>query len=138
MTGTPQNQLEHLLQLDITQQMLPATGKSPWQVLYLSDDAPAEHLAIWCALLDDEAAAQAIKHDGWELHIGDGKPGFSQSWPDGKETTTYHRFTSGDGVRPLIIYRYFHGAFPKYVEVDQEFRLYHDLAEDEDRGLLLA
>lgn len=138
MTGTPQNQLERLLQLDITQELLAAMGKNAWQLLYLSADAPDEHLGIWCALLDDEAAAKAMKHDGWDLLIGDGKPGFSQSWPEGKEITTYHRFSSGDGLRPLVIYRYFHGAFPKYFELDQEFRLYHDLAEDEERGLLFA
>ena len=32
----------------------------------------------------------------------------------------------------------FNGAFPQYVEVDEEFRLYHDLAEDKIRQLLLA
>lgn len=137
MTETSQNQVERLLQLDITEQVLPATGRTPWQTLYLSADASDGHIGIWCALLDEEAAARAIEHDGWDLLIGDGTPGFSQGWADGQEVTTYHRFGSSDGVRPLVIYRSFHGAFPKYVELDQEFRLYHDLAEDEGRGLLL-
>src|SRR5262249_50629169 len=123
---------------DITKELFPSIGKTAWQLLYLSADDPDGHLGIWCALLDDKAAARAMQHDGWDLLIGDGKPGFSQSWPEGKEITTYHRFSSGENVRPLVIYRYFHGAFPKFVELDQEFRLYHDLAEDEDRGLLLA
>jgi len=79
MTETPQSQLERLLQLDITQQMLPAMGKRPWQALYLSADGPDEHIGIWCALLDDEGAARAIKHDGWDLLIGDGKPGYRQA-----------------------------------------------------------
>ena len=89
-------------------------------------------------LLDEDAAVRAIDHDSWDLMRGDGKPGFSQSWPDGKAITTYHRFGSPDGVRPLVLYRSFHGAFPEYVEVDEEFRLYHDLAEDKTRGLLLS
>ena len=36
------------------------------------------------------------------------------------------------------MYRSFYGAFPQYNEIDEEFRLYHDLAEDKTRGLLLA
>lgn len=76
--------------------------------------------------------------DGWDLLIGDGRPGFSRGWTeDGEEEISYHRTTMNEGVRPLIIYRSFHGAFPDYCEVDQEFRLYHDLAEDKKNGTLL-
>src|SRR5262249_30188892 len=102
-----------------------------------SDDSPNQ-LGMWCALLDEDAAVKAMEHDSWDLMRGDGKPGFSQNWSDGKEVTTYHRVGSPDGVRPLVLYRSFHGAFPKHVEVDEEFRLYHDLAEDKTRGLLLS
>src|SRR5213594_9631 len=130
--------LEFLLQVDVIGEFLPKIGRDQWQTLYLSADDPPHRFGMWCALLDDDAAARAIGHDSWDLMIGDGKPGFSQSWPDGKEVTTYHRFGSRDGVRPLVLYRSFHGAFPQYVEVDEEFRLYHDLAEDKTRGLLLS
>ncbi len=130
--------LEFILQFDVTGELLSTIGKEQWQVLYLSADDPPHRFGMWCALLDKEAAARATGHDSWDLMIGDGKPGFSQSWPDGKEITTYHRFGSRDGVRPLVLYRSFHGAFPQYVEMDEEFRLYHDLAEDKIRGLLLA
>lgn len=132
------NTLEFLLQLDVIGELLPKIGKEQWQTLYLSADDPPHRFGMWCALLDEDAAAGAIGNDSWDLRIGDGKPGFSQSWPDGKEVTTYHRFGSGDGVRPLVLYRSFHGAFPQYVEVDEEFRLYHNLAEDKTRGLLLS
>lgn len=130
--------LEFILQLDVTGELLPTIGKEQWQVLYLSTDDSPHRFGMWSALLDEKAAARAIDHDSWDLMIGDGKPGFSQSWSGGKEITTYHRFGSRDGIRPLILYRAFHGAFPQYVEVDEEFRLYHDLAEDKTRGLLLA
>ena len=75
--------------------------------------------------------------DSWDLSIGDGLPGFSQSYSDGSEVTTYHRFTTSDGVRPLVHRRHFHGAYPAYCELDEEFRLYHDLAEDKATGRLL-
>jgi hypothetical protein len=138
MTKPRLSALEFLLQLDVIGELLPKIGKDQWQALYLSADDPPHRFGMWCALLDDDAAVRAIGHDSWDLMIDDGKPGFSQSWPDGEEVTTYHRFGSRDGVRPLVLYRSFHGAFPQYVEVDEEFRLYHDLAEDKTRGLLLS
>ena len=132
------NTLEFLLQLDIIGELLPAIGKEQWQTLYFSDNLPPHRFGMWCALLDEDAAIRALGHDSWDLMIGDGRPGFSQSWSGGREVTTYHRFGSCNGVRPLVLYRSFHGAFPQYVEVDGEFRLYHDLAEDKARGLLLS
>lgn len=138
MAKSKPDTLEFILQSDITGKLLPTIGKEQWQVLYVSADEPAHRFVMWCALLDEKAASRAIGHDSWDLMIGDGKPGFSQSWSDGKEITTYHRFGSRDSVRPLVLYRSFHGAFTQYVEVDEEFRLYHDLAEDKTRGLLLT
>lgn len=138
MPNVKPNTLEFLLQLDLIGELLPKIGKEHWQTLYLSAKEPSNRFGMWCALLDQDSAVRAIDHDSWDLMIGDGKPGFSQSWDDGKEVISYHRFSSRGGIRPLILYREFHGAFPKYVEVDEEFRLYHDLAEDKTRGLLLA
>lgn len=138
MTVLKPTTLEFLLQLDIIGELLPRIGKEQWQTLYCTADSRPYRFGMWCALLDDDAAASAIAHDSWDLMVGDGKPGFSQSWSDGREVITYHRFGTRSGVRPLVLYRTFHGAFPEYVEVDEEFRLYHDLAEDKARGLLLS
>jgi hypothetical protein len=129
--------LEFLLQLDVTGVLLPGIGKDHWQTLHLSGGDPPHQFGIWCALLDGDAAARAMTRDSWDLLRGDGGPGFSQSGWGGKEVTTYRRFGGHDGIRPLLLYRSFHGAFAPYVEVDEEFRLYHDLAEDKARGLLL-
>ena len=129
---------EFILQTDVTGELLSKIGKEQWQILYLRADDPPHQFGMWCALLDEEAATRAMGQDGWDLLIGDGKPCFSTSWPDGKESIAYHRFGSCDGVRPLVLYRSFHGAFPQYLEIDEEFRLYHDLAEDKSRGLLLG
>lgn len=94
--------------------------------------------AVSSALLDEEAFERAMKNDSWDLQRGDGKPGFSQIWGKDKEIISYHRYGSVNGERPLVWYRQFHRAFPQYVELDEEFRLYHDLAEDKSRGVLLT
>ncbi|HHT9105128.1 MAG TPA: hypothetical protein ACFYD7_04555 [Candidatus Wujingus californicus] len=138
MDKTKLHNLDFLLQLDVTGELIPKIGKEQWQTLYRSAGGSAHRFVMWCALLSEDAAAIAFDHDSWDLMIGDGKPGFSKSWSNGKEVTTYHRFGIRDGIRPLILYRTFYDAFPQYNEVDEEFRLYHDLAEDKARGLLLA
>jgi hypothetical protein len=78
MTKPRLSALEFLLQLDVIGELLPKIGKDQWQALYLSADDPPHRFGMWCALLDDDAAARAIGHDSWDLMIGDGKPGCSQ------------------------------------------------------------
>lgn len=130
--------LDYLLQTDLINELLPTFGKEHWQPLYLSREAPDRDFGVWCALLDDEAAARALEKDSWDLSIGDGGPGFSKSWSDGEETITYHPSGMDEGVRPLVLYRSFHGAFPSYSELDEEFRMYHNLAEEKTSGRLVT
>lgn len=130
--------LDYLLQTDVLEGVFLLVGKEQWQSLYVSRDDDSGRFGLWCALLDDDAVERALNNDSWDLLIGDGKPGFSQSWPEGELVTEYHPHGGRDGVRALVHHRSFHGAFPSYCEIDQEFRLYHDLAHDPNRGLLLA
>ncbi|MDH7482903.1 MAG: hypothetical protein QHH26_13150 [Armatimonadota bacterium] len=121
--------LDYLLQRDLITNFIPSMGKEPWQVVYAIDDRNPDRFDIFCALLEREAVKEALKKDDWDLAIGDGLPGFSQSWQEGKETTTYHRFGT-EGVRPLVITRKFYGAWPSYLELCEEFRHFHNLAEN--------
>lgn len=133
-----QDSLEYLLQIDILEDLRPLVGTEQWQSLYISRDDEAWRFGLWCALLNDDAAEHSLAKAGWDLSIGSGKPGFSRSWLEGDEVTSYDRYGPGEGVRPLVHRRSFHGAFPAYCELDEEFRLYHDLAHDPSRGLLLS
>ncbi len=132
------NARELLLQLDFLEDTLPRMGKSPWQTLYSNTNVDGRELTIWCALLQPQRVAAAMTDVSWDLPIGNGLPCFSQSSSSGKTVTTYHRFGGTCGVRPLVLYRSFGGAFPPYFEIDEEFRLYHELADDKNRGLLLS
>ncbi len=130
--------IEFLFQSDLIEDLLPKIGREPWQSLYVSTNGPLYRFGMWCALLEEEVVASALSHDSWDLTIGDSRPGFSLSRTDDKEVITYHRTGGHDGVWPLVFYRTFNGAFPGYLEVSEEFRLYHGLAEDKERGLLLS
>ncbi|RIQ11116.1 hypothetical protein DY240_29845 [Jiangella rhizosphaerae] len=61
----------------------------------------------------------------------DGAPGFSQHWEGDEWVTTYHSFSyHNEGVEPLVLVRDYHGAGPKAIELDQQFRLFHNLRHD--------
>lgn len=129
--------IEFLLQEDVFDQILPLIGNHQWQTLYLSRGDSYNHLALWCALLDDERANQSLEDTSWDLSMNRSGPGFSQIRDQHKIVTTYHRFTGSKGVRPLLLYRDFDGPHPSYFELDEEFRLYHNLTENSCRTALI-
>ena len=94
-------------------------------------------LTMYCALLDD-AAATALEGDGWDLVISDGRPGSSTGPQRGERVFTYVGSGALHAIRHFVRHRSFSGAFSPYVELDEEFRLYHNLTADYARNLLLA
>ncbi len=128
--------LDYLLQQDLINKFMLRIGKDPWQIIYAIADKHPDRFAIFSALLEPQAVKKALRENNWDLHIGDGLPGFSRSSQEGKETITYHRFGT-EGVRPLVICRDFHGSWPSYLELCEEFRHFHNLADDKERKILL-
>lgn len=112
-------------------------GSSIWLPLYLSIGSGVHHLAVYCALAPTEYRSRALSGPSWDLHIGDGQPGFSQAYDNaGGSITIYERFGS-DPVEPLVFVRTFHGVRADYSELSQEFCLFHNLyAEATARQLL--
>lgn len=128
--------IDHLLQRDVITQFIQHVGKDAWQVVYAIDDKPPDRFGVFSALLESQAVQEALDKDSWDLPIGDGLPGFTQTRQAGKQTTTYHRFGT-ECIRPLVICRHFHGAWPSYIELCEEFRHFHNLAEDQKNQRLL-
>lgn len=107
-------------------------GEGPWIVLYEQRyESGSESFGMYCALSEIDRRDRALSDPGWDLSIGDGAPGFSQSWPNGERETTYHRDgMSREGVEPLILVREYFGVAPSEVEIDQQFRLFHNLRKE--------
>ena len=128
---------DSLMQRDITAEVLPKIGTEQWQTLYSSPGSHRTGLAIWCALLAEEFVSVAMSRGGWDVPMGACMPGFSRSNSPAGVVTTYARSDGPDGARPLVRWRSFQGAFPDYFELDEEFRFYHNLAEDKKKGVLI-
>ena len=131
-----QPDMDHLLQRNLIADFIPCIGGKTWQVVYEIDDGDPDRFYVFSALLEPNSVERALKENDWDLDIGNGLPGFNKCWHEGKETTNYHRFGT-EGIRPLVVVREFHGAWPSYIELCEEFRHFHNLAEDHENQRLL-
>jgi hypothetical protein len=105
-----------------------ARGDGPWTVVYDSIYADGINGGSYCALADPGLRKRALGMDSWLAHKGDGSPGFMESYRNGRKVTTYLPRGAVDGaVELLVLVREFHGAADTVLELDQQFRLFHNL-----------
>ena len=98
--------------------------------VYLSDDTGPHNHYIYCALVPNADVEKCLGAPTWELMHGRGYPGAVQYSTGSTKTTEYCRFGDKDGIEPLVIDRNFHGMRPDYMEISEEFRLFHRLCHD--------
>ena len=129
---------EWLTQEDVQEDFL-ALGRGPWTVVYRSwSTGKQDNGGVYCAFAPLTYRERALDHPGWDLMVTDGRPGFSQGpGESGELVTTYHREGDDREVEPLVLLREFHGASPSYLEIVQEFRLFHNLWWDDERHVLM-
>jgi hypothetical protein len=124
---------EWLEQRDVHDEFL-ALGKGRWTTVWRTWREGKQDGGIYCGLAPPDYRERALARPGWDLMVTDGRPGFSQGpGPDGEPVTTYHREGSDGPVEPLVLAREFHGLHPSYLEIVQEFRLFHNLWWDAER-----
>jgi len=132
-----EDNLEYLLQHDVINNLTKNIGEGGWQKLYFSDYNKPNRFDIFSALLEHQFVKKALEREDWDLQVGDGLPGLATFFDkEEKDKTIYLRFGT-EGVRPLVVYRNFKGAWPSYLELSEEFRHFHNLAEDSENHTLL-
>ncbi|WP_261547477.1 hypothetical protein [Burkholderia multivorans] len=114
-------------------------GEENWVTVYKQIQEPdgSADGGFYSALISQEKTDKAMTDPSWDLLLGRGGPGFSVSWEDGVEKHEYHQY-SHDGLRPLVIYRDFHGRKDGYLEVQEEFRFLHNLYHEPKAGIYYA
>lgn len=98
--------------------------------VYLQDDTDEHRLGIFCALIPNEGVQESLGRPTWDLSIGHGAPGTIQYGCGERSRVEYFRFGDDDGIEPLILRRDFHGLREPYIEISEEFRLFHRLFHD--------
>jgi len=109
------------------------TGNSAdgWTEVYSTSYESRNHnYGIYCALAPKSYADSALQDLAWDMTTTDGAPGFVQYYIEGKPQATYEFRGARDGLEPLVLVREFHGVKPSYIEISEEFRLFHNLYWD--------
>ena len=85
---------------------------------------------IYCALIPSKHIDKVLDSLNWDLMHGEGLPGSVAYREDKNRKIDYLRYGNTDGVEPLVIDREFHGVRKEYLEISEEFRLFHRLYHD--------
>lgn len=114
-------------------------GEENWVTVYKLDSINnSDHDGgMYCALISKENTEKAMEKAGWDLMVGSGGPGFCTSYQDGESTTSYYTNSDEGFLRPVLV-RDFHGRKDDYIEILEEFRLFHNLYYDEKSGSYLS
>lgn len=98
--------------------------------VFLKDEKDEHDITVYCALVPNDRVEIVLGNTSWDLQLGDGLPG-SVIYHRGEEKRIeYQRFGNDEGVEPLVIYRHFHNMREPYLEISEEFRLFHQLCYD--------
>jgi hypothetical protein len=104
-------------------------GSDEWITLYAFESSKTGSKCYFCGLVPRNYISKAMAHDSWDLMIGHGRPGFTQSHASGRTKTRYDRFGTSS-VEPLVFSRSFHGIKPDQFDLLEEFRHFHNLYHD--------
>lgn len=87
-----------------------------------------DHLAMHAILVPNDKVGSVLATESWG-HISPNTlhPGCVRY---GDDSIQYHRFGNDEGYEPIVIYRHFYDVKPSYLDISEEFKLFHNLFFD--------
>ena len=86
---------------------------------------------VCCTMIPSAGVEQSLSTSSWGSQVECDLPGtITECKENGKKSVTYHRFGNDEGLEPLVFKREFHGVREDYLEISEEFRLFHNLYHD--------
>lgn len=105
-------------------------GSELWIRVYHEEETESSKMTFWGYFVSNDQVEDSLRTTNWDLLIGDGLPGCSMFGDD----VEYDRF-GHEGFEPLVYVRHFNGDKESYVEVSEEFRLFHNLYHDKKENI---
>lgn len=137
MTTNIEEEKQRLSQAGFLSWLTKETRPTDMLTVYLNDVTKKHNRGIFCALIPNEGIKRSLDKASWDLHEGDGLPGAVVSNNGAEESVEYLRFGETSKIEPLIILRDFHGMREAYIEISEEFRLFHRLYYDQKQNRYL-
>ena len=130
-----QKHVEWVLHSDIRTYMTSRDILSPWFPAFKSIKNLDQEIRWFSALVPPKKIPRLVKETGgWDIGPDDGTPEIWTRYRGEGKDIRYCPFGNKDGIEPIVIWRSFHGMRPDYLELAQEFRLYHNLYPDPTRN----
>ena len=103
-------------------------GEENWITVYKSTpiNQASESVGMYSAFVTNEKSVIALKNTSWDLTYGSGRPGFVINYVNGEKKVNYYS-NEEEGFLRLVLNREFHDRMTDYVEILEEFRLFHNL-----------
>jgi len=103
--------------------------------VYLRIEDPCCDRFVFSAVIPLENKQNVVNHHEWDLHMEFSLP--EAQYFCKNDEIIYSRFGNDDGYEPLVVYRCFHEMREPYIELTEEFRLFHNLYYDVVKNLYL-
>ena len=87
-------------------------------------------IAIHCALIPLDEIDRVLSSPSWDLLLTGGMPNASIYYEGGERGVEYLRYGVTNQIEPLVFFRDFYGLYDNYMEISEEFRLFHNLYHD--------
>ena len=130
-----QRERERLLQIKSIEKLQYSINALDLVTIYMMEPFEEKtNRSIYGVLIPSDQIEQALSDVAWDLCYENGHPSITKYYQDGEEHVKYLRFGNDNGVEPLVIDREFHGILDNYVEIAEEFRLFHNLYHDRKQG----
>ncbi|QAY67309.1 hypothetical protein [Paenibacillus protaetiae] len=123
-------QKDPIFQIEQINHLINVLGTEQWVTVYKNSYNDSNKITYWSALIPKNKVNDVLNNDSWDLLIGRGMPGCSEQYNGNSTIVKYLRFGNESGIEPLVYVRDFHGRKPSYVEVSEEFRLFHNFYYD--------
>lgn len=124
------DEIQRLAQIKALERLCSNIPMMEMVTVYWSDRASAYNHSIYCALIPSSQIEHCLSDFSWDFSHENGYPGACEHSGKGENITIYYRFGDNSGIEPLIIDRDFRGMRPDYMEISEEFRLFHRLYHD--------
>ncbi len=112
-----------MMQSEMIKNIAENLGNEIWTYAHYSEKEFSPQVCFYCVVVPNKEIKKSLSDFSWDFHKGDGLPCCEHS---GK----YIKYGNRRNIRPLVFYRTFWDARPSYIEILEEFRLFHDLYFD--------
>jgi hypothetical protein len=121
---------DFLLQKDL-QELIGSNFKSEnWTIVYDKLKNERMNIGFFSAFIPNDLVSSALQDANWDISIGAGGPEVCISYKNGSEVREYSYYAEKRQIQPIVLVRDFHSIRPSYIEIQEEFRLFHNLYYD--------